>query len=56
MSNPSSQHHKNTIRLDDAAKKMAREEHESYRKQRDPLKEALDQVEEHYRSLPRRRK
>lgn len=51
-----SQQHKHTISLDDAAKKMAHEEIESYQKQRDPLKEALAQVEQHYRSLPKRRK
>ena len=56
MSNPPSQHHKNTIRMDDAAKRIAREEMASYREQRDPLREALDQIEQKYRSLPKRGK
>ena len=46
--------HKKTIRMASQAEKLARKEMGQYRRERNPLREQLEQIENHYRHLPKR--
>ena len=46
--------HKRTLWLDAQAKKAAMNEHDHFRRERQALVKALEEIEAYYRSLPKR--